>query len=87
MEALRSWLLERDCEDTVILENPDYLSAILGISEDGRLIYSYDAMVEHLMLHDCMTCEEAMEFIDFNTIRAIPYMGQKAPIILYPIPD
>ena len=27
--------------------------------------------------------EEAVEFIDYNTLRAIPYMGDKAPIVVY----
>jgi len=31
---------------------------------------------------DGMTEEEAMEFIDYNTIRALPYY-ESAPIILY----
>jgi hypothetical protein len=31
------------------------------------------------------TEEEAIEWIDYNTIRALPYMGEKAPIIMYPI--
>lgn len=29
----------------------------------------------------------AMEFIDYNTVRACPYMGEQAPIILYRIEE
>ena len=29
-----------------------------------------------------MTYEDAMEFIDYNTIRAIPYFGSNAPIVV-----
>lgn len=29
---------------------------------------------------------DAIEWIDYNTIRALPYMGEKAPIIMYPLP-
>lgn len=39
-------------------------------------------MMEHLMTVDGMSEEEAIEFIEYNTIRAIPYMGEKSPIIL-----
>lgn len=85
LDTLKEWLCERDYEDTVVLESPDYLSAIEGVSEDGRLIYSYDKMVEHLMQVENMSCEDAMEFIDYNTIRALPYAGEKAPIISYSI--
>ena len=28
-----------------------------------------------------------MEFIDYNTIRAIPYAGEMAPIVLYDDPE
>lgn len=30
-----------------------------------------------------MEIEEAQEFIDYNTVRALPYMGDKRPIIVY----
>ena len=38
-------LVEMGYEDAVILENPDYDSAIIGVSESGRVIYDYDKMV------------------------------------------
>ena len=27
--------------------------------------------------------EDAVEWIDYNTVRAIPYMGEGAPIIMH----
>lgn len=85
MDALKEWLCAGDHEDTIVLESPDYLSAVIGITEEGRLIYSYDKMVEHLMQTDGMDAEEAMEFIDYNTIRALPYAGNMAPIVMYDV--
>lgn len=85
IDSLKEWLCDGGYEDTIVLESPDYLSAITGISEDGRLIYSYHMMVEHLMHVEGMDAEEAMEFIDYNTVRALPYAGEKAPIISYGI--
>ena len=38
LDEIKEWLCDRDYEDTVVLENPDYLSAIVGVSDDGRLI-------------------------------------------------
>lgn len=72
-------------EETVVFENPSYLKAIIGISDDGALCYSYNKMVQCLMEEDKMEQEEAMEFIDYNTIRALPYtssMGVR-PIVVY----
>ena len=83
LDSLKEWLCDNDHEETVVLESPDYLSAIIGITEEGRLIYSYDKMVEHLMQTDGMDAEDAMEFIDYNTVRALPYAGEMAPIIQY----
>ena len=81
--ALKRWLCDNGYDDTVVLDSPEFASAVTGISEDGRLIYSYDLMAEGLAMYDGMTIEEAEEFIDYNTIRALPYMGEKAPIIMY----
>ena len=44
---------------------------------------SYEKMIEFLVKEDNMTEEEAIEFIDYNTLRTIPYMGSLHPIIVY----
>lgn len=82
LDNLKDHLCELGHEDAVVLESPDYLSAIVGVSDDGRVIYDYDKMAQCLMETDGMTYEEATEFIDFNTLGALPYMGEKRPIIL-----
>lgn len=82
IDNIKDWLCEHDYEDTIVLESPDYLSAIVGVSDDGRLIYDYEKMATHLVITNDMSYEEAYEFIDFNTIGALPYMGEKRPIIL-----
>ena len=82
IDSLKDYLCELGHEDAVVLESPDYLSAVAGVSEDGRVIYSYPRMLELLVLNDGMTYEEAAEFIDYNTIGSLPCMGDKAPIIL-----
>ncbi len=80
--SLKDSLCELGYDDAIILENPDYLSAVVGVSDEGRVIYSYPQMLEHLMLNDGMSFEEAAEFIDYNTLGALSCMGEKAPIIL-----
>lgn len=66
---------------------PDYASAFVGISEDGRAIYSCALMIESLMKEDGMNSNEAVEFVEFNTISSLPSLGEKAPIIMYEIDD
>ncbi len=85
LEKLKQYLLERGCEDTVFFEQPDYITAIIGISEDDRLVYSYTEMTEYLITTEGMSYEDACDWIDFNTIRALPYMGEYAPIISFDI--
>lgn len=84
---LKERLVSLGYEGTIVLENPDFLSAIIGIDTDGRLIYRYDLMVEHLMETEGWDYVDAVEFIDYNTVRAIPYMGDMAPIICYSIEE
>lgn len=58
-------------EDTVVFSNPDYESALIGIDvREDRAVYDYDLMVEHLMKQDGMTMEEAVDWVDYNTLGA-----------------
>ena len=70
-------------EDAIIFDNPSYDSAIIGVSTDGQVIYDYDKMIVCLMDEDEITYDEATDFIDYNTIRALPYAGEGAPIVMY----
>jgi hypothetical protein len=80
----RDLLNEMGYEDLVIFENPDYDAAIVGVSEGRRVIYDFDKMVECLVKEDGMSEEDAVEFIEYNTIRALPYFVN-SPIIMYPL--
>lgn len=82
-EDVKELITDYEYEDVIVFSNPDYASAFVGISEDNRAVYDYDRMVEFLMSEYDMTDIEAIEFIDFNTIRALPYIGEGAPIIIH----
>lgn len=57
--------------------------AIVGITTDNRVVYGYGDMIAQMMEDDpeC-TVEDAIEWIDYNTVRSLGYMGEGAPIIL-----
>lgn len=76
-------LLENGYEGTTYLENYSYDDALIGVSEDGRAIYDYDLMVEWLMNEEGWSEEDAVDWIDYNTLRALPYMGPEAPIVMH----
>ena len=78
-------LMDQGFENFIIFENPDYDSAIIGITENNQVVYDYEKMIEYLMQEDDMDYEEAVDFISYNTIRSLPYAGEGAPIIMYSI--
>ena len=78
-------LMDQGFENFMIFENPDYDSAIIGITENNQVVYDYEKMIEHLMQEDDIDYEEAVDFISYNTIRSLPYAGEGAPIIMYSI--
>ena len=84
---LEERLLEFGYEGSVILRNYDYETAIIGVDTEGRVVYSFEKMVKYLIDNEKMTEEEAIEWIEYNTIRALPYMGNKAPIIVKELPE
>lgn len=59
--------------------------ALLGVSEDNRAVYDYGLMVEHLCQKEGWTEEEAIDWIEYNVIRALPYMGSFPPVILHQV--
>lgn len=76
---------EIDDEDRpLILDNSAYDNSIIGISNDNRLVYDYDKMVEEYSTDNECSIEEAIEWIDYNTIRALSYNSDEhKPIIIY----
>ena len=75
----------KDLKETIGEHNPEALfadghdHAIMGYSQDGRVIYSYNKIIEGLI--DSMTHEEAVEYFDFNIGCA--YVGEYTPIYMY----
>ena len=78
-------LLNAGYEDIKYLVDYSYDDALIGVSEDGRAIYDFDKMVEWLMKEEGWNAEDAVEWIEYNTIRALSYMGAYAPIVMYPL--
>ena len=72
-------------EDAIVFDNMSYDGSIVGVTTDGRVVYDYDKMVEELMADEQCSYEEAADWIDYNTIRALPYAGENGPIIMYSI--
>lgn len=71
-------------DGAIILDNPSFDKSIVGYTSDGRLVYDFDKMVyEFAFDNDLDEFIDAIEFIEYNTERALPYMGERAPLIIY----
>lgn len=70
-----------DEADFQLFVSPSYDAAMVGVTPDNRAVYDYERMVTFLVETDKMTEEDAREFIDYNTVRALPYFPN-GPIII-----
>ena len=78
-------ILDAGFEDVVVLKDFDYEDALIGVSDDGRAVYDFDLMVAWLMETEGWEEIDAIEWIEYNTLRALPYMGPQAPIVMYKV--
>lgn len=85
VDELREYLTERELTGTVFFDSPSFVKAIIGITESGQLIYDYNLMILAAMEEQEWECEDAIEWIEYNTLRSIPYMGDLHPIVMMPL--
>ena len=75
--------IKNNYEGAVLFDNPSFDNSIIGVSTDNAIIYDLTSMVDELAEDDKMSSEEALEFIDYNTLRTIPYITEGSkPIIM-----
>ena len=70
--------------DSIILEGDDFADGAVGVTLDGNVVYDYDKLVDALVKAWNCTDTEAIEWIEYNTIRSLPYMESQGtpPIIM-----
>lgn len=69
-------------EEVLILDDHAYDKSIIGLTEDGRLVYDFDKMVKEFAEDEQCDELDAIEWLEYNTLRALPYMGERAPIVI-----
>jgi hypothetical protein len=74
-------------EDVLTLHNYSYDDALIGVTTSNQAVYDFDKMVKWLMDTEGFTYEDAVEWIEYNTIRSLPYFGSGAPIIMYSLEE
>ena len=58
-----------------------YDDAIIGVSTDGRLVYSVEKMIDITVRDSEMNIDDATEWLEYNTFNA--YVGEMTPIWVY----
>lgn len=80
-----SWLLENGGDEkTVMFRDPSFPRALVGVSTDGRAVYSLDKMIQEYSEDNDCSEEDAADFISYNTLGALhPTKDfEKMPIVL-----
>lgn len=77
-------MLEERGEQAIVLDDFDdaidgYVDAYGGI----RVVYDYEKCIDVLKRVDDMTEEDARVSFEYNTIRALPYMGVLHPLMVH----
>lgn len=68
-------------QGTIILEPQELDQAILGITQDERLVYSYSKLIVAFALLYEWDEPTSQEWVDYNVVDA--YLGDKTPIYVY----
>ena len=73
-------------EDAIVFDNMSYDGSIVGVTTDSRVVYDYDKMIEKLMQDEGWSYEDAIDWIEYNTIGGMcppKDMVGNPPIIMY----
>lgn len=82
--SVKSLLEELGYEDVIVFD--DYgEETLIGVDSNNRAVYDYEKMAEWLIENWECTYEEAIDWIEYNTVRSLPYVGEGAPIVVHPI--
>jgi hypothetical protein len=78
---IRAFLAEEIGPEVVMLDGPEFDDGIIG-HYNGRVVYSRRRIIDSLRHHNGWSEEDAVDWVEFNTIRSLPYMGERAPIVV-----
>ena len=87
-QDLRNKISNKGYASSIVYDSPSFDDSIIGIDVNGKTVYAFPLMVDEFVKDEegdnydnlseeelCTKQEEAVEFIDYNTIRATPYMS------------
>ena len=82
----KDWLENGDDHGFYLIGTDDrraFYSAIIGLARDkSHVAYSFERLVRCFMDKEGWDWNTAMEWVIYDVERALPYYGQRAPVIL-----
>ena len=78
--------IQRDFEAShaYVFNLPSFDDSIIGLTEDNRVVYDYDLMVQEFSKDANISWADAIEFIEYNTIRSLPHIKEQVrPVIIF----
>lgn len=63
----------------------EFAKAIIGVTTDERIVYSYERITECLMETDDISEEDAIEYVDYNVVGSLNPKIEEGPIIIHEI--
>ena len=63
----------------------EFAKAIIGVTTDERIVYSYERITECLMETDDISEEDAIEYVDYNVVGSLNPHIEESPVIIHEI--
>ena len=63
----------------------EFAKAIIGVTTDERIVYSYERITECLMETDDISEEDAIEYVDYHVVGSLNPKIEESPIIIHEI--
>lgn len=63
----------------------EFAKAIIDVTTDERIVYSYERITECLMETDDISEEDAIEYVDYNVVGSLNPKIEESPIIIHEI--
>jgi hypothetical protein len=85
-KVTKDWLENGEDHGFYLIGNEDradFYPAIIGVARDlSHVVYSFEKLVECFMKQNDWDWDTASEWVIYDVERALPYYGERAPIIL-----
>lgn len=77
-------LTENGFDGVVIFTEPDFASALIGVTSEGRAVYDSVRMLEYLRTEKNVTDDAAVDWV-LHIMQELTAAGPGAPIIMHPL--